>query len=205
MKTYPSVSARPVYKANSVYVFDKLDGSNIRAEWTRKRGFHKFGRRNGLLDHSIPALLEAPDLIMRDWASDLSSIFKAMRGVQKVTAFFEFWGDSSFAGAHVDEEHRCTLIDVGVHPKGILEPKEFIRLFKGLDHAALLHQGPFSRELAEQVRSGTLEGMTFEGVIVKGGYQSPGRPLMFKVKNQAWLDRLRVQCGADEALFEKMK
>lgn len=191
MKTYPTIGWQPQY-LQSTYVFGKYDGSNIRAEWTRKGGFNKFGRRKALLDDSNPVLNEAPDLIMRDWAADLADVFKGMR-LQKAIAFFEFWGPNSFAGNHEDEPHVCTLLDVAQHPKGIMEPKDFVKRFKGLDHAALLHQGKFNREMEEHVRSGTLPGMPFEGVIVKGGYISPGRPLMFKVKNRAWFAKLRAQ------------
>tara|TARA_Y100000034_G_C6878765_1_gene402318 strand:+ start:590 stop:1198 length:609 start_codon:yes stop_codon:yes gene_type:complete len=202
MKTYPTISYRKT--AGHVFVFDKLDGSNIRAEWNKNKGFFKFGRRNGLLDHSNPVLLEAPDIIMAKYADDMSQIFKKMR-VRKATAFFEFWGPNSSFGAHADEPHDCTLIDVHVHPKGILEPREFLKHFGYLDHAALLREGPWTDELDQQVRNGTFPGMTFEGVVCKGKCVSPGKPLMFKVKNIAWLQKLRSHCGDDDKLFEKMK
>lgn len=189
MKTYPSIDWKP-RTLQSAYVFAKLDGSNIRAEWSAKKGFYKFGRRNGLLDDSNPVLKESPDIIMRDWAVPLNTIFRQMR-LQKAIAFFEFWGDNSFAGAHEDEEHRCTLIDVSCHPKGIMLPKDFCKTFEGLPHAPLLHHGVFDAAMEEQIRSGTLPNMPFEGVIVKGGYISPGLPLMFKVKTGAWFEKLR--------------
>jgi hypothetical protein len=44
MKTYPSISRDIV--GQPIYAFDKLDGSNIRAEWSKKNGFHKFGSRD---------------------------------------------------------------------------------------------------------------------------------------------------------------
>jgi len=200
VKEYPTIDWKPRH-VQAVYVFSKLDGSNVRAEWDRKKGFWKFGRRHGLLDHSNPILLEAPDIIQRDWAESLGRIFREQR-LQKATAFFEFWGDNSFAGYHEIEPHRCTLIDVQVHPKGFLEPREFIRWFRGLDHAPLLHQGNFNREMEEQVRSGTFPGMPFEGVIVKGGYVSPGRPMMFKVKHRAWFEKLRAKHPDHEDLKE---
>ena len=42
MKGYPSIP-REVQHSLNVYAFDKLDGSQIRAEWTQKNGFFKFG------------------------------------------------------------------------------------------------------------------------------------------------------------------
>jgi len=47
--------------------------------------------------------------------------------------------------------------------------------------------------------------MTFEGVVCKGGYVRPGQPLMFKVKNLAWLAKLRGHCGDDDAMFERLR
>ena len=191
MKTYPTIDF-PIRYVSSCYVFAKEDGSNVRAEWSKKRGFWKFGRRKALLDDSNEWLVEVEGIIMRDWAEPLSAIFKKQR-LQKATAFFEFLGDNSFAGNHVAEPHRCVLLDVAAHPKGILHPRDFVKVFKGLPHARLLHQGNFNREMEEKIRSGTFPGMPFEGVIVKGGFVSPGRPMMFKVKSQAWFERLRAQ------------
>lgn len=203
MKSYPIIDMSPRY-GTPVYAFDKLDGSNVRAEWSRKKGFWKFGRRHGLLDDSNPFLQEAPDIIKRDFEDALGKIFVDRRW-QKVVAFFEFWGPGSFAGLHEQEPHRCTLIDVAADKRGLLEPREFLRTFAGVYHAPLLYQGNFNHELEEQVRSGQLPGMTFEGIVCKGGYTSPGLPLMFKVKNQAWYEKLRARCAGDEALFEKLK
>ena len=119
----------------------------------------------------------------------------------RVVAFFEFWGLNSFAGHHVDEQHAVTLFDISVHRKGLLEPRTFIKLFEPLGIPRVLHVGNFNRELQKEVEQGTLEGMTFEGVVAKGSYVSPGRPLMFKWKSKAWLDRLRADC-ATEAEFK---
>ena len=33
--------------------------------------------------------------------------------------------------------------------------------------------------------------MTFEGVVCKGKYISPGLPLMFKIKNIEWIKKVR--------------
>jgi len=44
MKSYPSIPGKHT-NGIPLTVFDKLDGSNIRAEWSKKRGFYKFGTR----------------------------------------------------------------------------------------------------------------------------------------------------------------
>jgi len=95
------------------------------------------------------------------------------------------------------------LIDVA-GPKGIIEPREFLDLFGDLRTAPMLYRGNPSSEFLEQVRVGTLEGMTFEGVVCKGKWVSPGRPLMFKVKNQAWFEKLRAKYAGDERMIQQL-
>lgn len=203
MKPYPSIPGG-VRHGVPVYVFDKLDGSNIRVEWTRKRGFWKFGRRNGLIDDTNPWLPEAPALFMAKYADDLYRIFREQRWEQ-ATAFMEFWGPSSFAGNHEEETHDVTLFDVSVHRKGFLEPRMFLRLFGDLDHPRLLHHGNFTCDMQEQVAAGTLDGVTFEGVVAKGAWdRKAGRPLMFKWKSQAWINKLRAYCGENDELFQRL-
>lgn len=202
MKDYPSISAE--IRGGTFYVFNKLDGSCLRAEWGRSKGLWKFGKRNGLIDHSNPHLLKAPDLIRAKYEDALGRIFREQR-YQRAVVFLEFWGPRSFAGQHhPDDEHTATIIDVAADNRGFLLPRDFLRLFSDLDHAALLHHGSVG-QIAEQVRAGTLPGMTFEGVVCKSAaYESPGRPAMFKIKNQAWYARLRQMCGENEALYEKL-
>lgn len=210
MKPYPSIPGG-VRHGVPVYVFDKLDGSNVRMEWTRKKGFWKFGRRNGLLDDSVSDWFEYPSkkgaedvkALMLAQADNLERVFRAQRW-QKATAYFEFHGPSSFAGTHQDEEHKVTLLDVAVHPKGMLPPKVFLKLFGHMDLPRLLHHGNFTRQMQEDVSNGDLAFVTFEGVVCKGAPISPGRPLMFKWKSQAWLDRLRGYCGDNDDLFRRL-
>jgi hypothetical protein len=45
MKQYPEIlHYSRGHFGEPVIAFEKLDGSNIRLEWQRKRGFFKFGR-----------------------------------------------------------------------------------------------------------------------------------------------------------------
>jgi len=209
MKSYPSIPGQ-ILRGTPFYIFDKLDGSNVRAEFSRKRGLHKFGKRNGLLSPDwdpTPHLAEAPGLMMEKYGDDLARICREQRW-DKATFYFEFFGPNSFAGWHVEEPHDVVLIDVAVHRKGFLPPKDFINLFDDLHTAELLHHGNFTRDLQEAVENGTLEGMTFEGVVCKGQRKTKkgaALPLMFKRKNIAWIQALREKCGDDEKLFEKLK
>ena len=125
---------------------------------------------------------------------------------EKAVCFFEFFGPSSFAGTHDPKEKKdIKLIDISLHPKGIITPKEFLKLTEGMDVAELLYEGIVTQEIIESIKNGTLKGMTFEGVIGKCNSGSPGMPDMFKIKNQAWLDKLKDYCKGDDQLFEKLK
>lgn len=204
MKSYPSISADVV--GQPIYAFDKLDGSNIRAEWSRKKGFYKFGTRNRLVDETDPMLGEAKSLVLDAYADALGRIFVKQR-MQHVVCFFELVGEGSFAGLHKNNEpHEVVLFDVAVDKRGIMDPRDFLKLFEDkVRTAALLYRGNPNSTFVEAVRSGQLEGMTFEGVVCKGKFVSPGRPLMFKVKNRAWIEKLReVYAGQPEKIAELM-
>jgi hypothetical protein len=58
------------------YVFDKLDGSNIRSEWNRKRGFDKYGTRARLLGVDDEIFGEAIPLINSKFVEPLHEVFK---------------------------------------------------------------------------------------------------------------------------------
>lgn len=199
MKEYPSIQGEVVNQP--VYCFDKLDGSNVRGEWARKQGFYKFGKRHGLLDDSNPWLVEAEKLILDGYADELSKIFVEQRW-QKATCFFEFFGPRSFAGSHEAEPHQVVLFDVSYEKKGFMEPHPFIRMFGDrVKTAPLLYHGNPNQTFLDSVHNGQLEGMTFEGVVCKGKLISPGRPLMFKVKNRAWVEAVKMKfAGQPEVL-----
>lgn len=64
MKQYPSIDGHIVHLP--VIAFDKLDGSNIRCEWNRKKGLHKFGSRKVLLGADHTVLGESRELRTRE-------------------------------------------------------------------------------------------------------------------------------------------
>ena len=204
MKSYPSISKEIVSKVK-IFAQDKLDGSNIRVEWTKKAGFCKFGSRNRLIDESHLLLGKAPSIFMEKYSEGLEKICRDKRW-KKATFFLEFWGENSFAGNHGEkDEHTVTLFDVHPYKKSFIPPKEFYKTFGHLDVVPCLYEGKCTPDLIDAVRSGELLGMTFEGVICKGKIDRRTRqPVMFKIKSKAWLDKLKDYCKGDEALFHKL-
>jgi len=98
----------------------------------------------------------------------------------------------------------ATLIDVNPYKQGILEPTKFIKYFKHLDIPKVLYEGHITIEFIDQVKNSTLPGMTEEGVVCKGAYETPGMPLMFKIKSRKWLEKLKQYCKGNDSLFEKL-
>ncbi len=189
MKTYPSIPKK-FQSISNCYIFDKLDGSNIRVEWSKKRGFFKFGRRNGLLDDSNPILAKEVPPAFELVAPQFERLLVDHRW-KTCVLFFEFWGDRSIGGLHYEgDPKRMTLIDVAPDKKGIMPPRDFLLAFNGkVDTAKLLTQRNWNHELIEQVRHGDLAGMTFEGVVGKAG-ATTHKLVRAKAKTQEWIDKV---------------
>lgn len=203
MEIYPTIGT---YLNNDyILAFDKLDGSNIRAEWTRKNGFNKFGTRRRLLDPAEPILGEAIALFQEKYADSLNHIFRKQQ-MTKATAFFEFHGPNSFAGQHADEKHTVTLFDIHNYKQGLLTGSEFLKLVGNrVDTVPVIWEGKVNSQFVKKVTDSTLEGMTFEGVVCKGQLDNRKRPNNFKIKSDAWLYRLKAKCGDDEDLFKQLR
>jgi hypothetical protein len=204
LETYPSIGRNVTNEP--IIAFDKLDGSNIRVEWSRKNGFTKFGTRTRLLDPNEKTFGEAIELFNNTHADILSEIFTKAK-MQKATAFLEFYGESSFAGFHNENEpHKVSLFDIHVYKTGMLTAKEFLKLVEGkVEIPNILYQGKVNSDFVAKVKNSELEGMTFEGVVCKGGLDNRRRPIMFKVKSQAWLDKLKNKYIDNPSMYEKLK
>lgn len=205
MKQYPEIS-HVIQYGLPCYCFDKLDGSNIRAEWSLKSSFYKFGTRHHLLGPDYPILGKSISVIKQKYEEPLHEIFHKQR-YTNVVCFFEFFGPNSFAGNHLDSDsHDVILLDVNVHKKGMLSPKEFMDLFAHrVEVPKLLHLGPVNKDFERLVRNGELNGMTFEGVVCKSVIKSRhNAATMFKIKNAAWIDKLRSFCKENDNLFNSL-
>lgn len=204
MKTYPSINTN-ILLDEYVYLFDKLDGSNLRFEWDKKKGFYKFGSRSKLIDQNTPILGEAIDLFMSTHAPILHQRFKE-RSVEKSICFGEFFGESSFAGQHQKEEaKKILLFDISIHRKGFLNPQDFLELSKEVPSAPLLYEGMLTKEIIHKIKNSLLENMSKEGVIAKINNPKNNGPIMFKIKTYQWLEMLKKKCDGNEELFNKLK
>jgi hypothetical protein len=139
VKSYPEIpgSAKaPLGKP--CIAFYKYDGSNLRWEWSPKKGWYKFGTRTQLFDASHPLFGQAIPIFMNTMADELARRGKALeRGDQKIIVFTEFFGPSSFAGLHDEKELKeLCLFDVNLHRRGIMRPRDFVKNFGDLPYAA---------------------------------------------------------------------
>jgi hypothetical protein len=211
MKEYPSIprsTGNAFRELPDAYVFDKVDGSNLRFEWSRKRGWHKFGTRARLFNEDDWQFGRAIPLFQRTLAEPLAKIFAAQHWDQGIV-FAEHWGPSSFAGNHhapgtskpldPDEKMRLDLIDVAPHKQGILGPAEFVRLFSRLPSAKFLGRFNWTRGFVDRVWRGEIDGITLEGVVGKMGHGKTHDLVMAKAKTQAWVDRVRARYSPEEA------
>lgn len=204
MKTYPSIT-KEINSSINVYAFAKFDGQNFRATWNPKKGFFKFGSRTQLVDESNKQFNKAINILHSKFSSDLEKVFTKNK-YRDVTCFFEYWGPNSFAGQHVEtEEQTLTLIDVNPFNVGIMPPLDFIRDYGHLDIPDVLYIGKADGNFVSSVKDSSLKGMPLEGVICKGSIDRKTKvPVMFKIKSNAWLDKLKIFCNNDEALYEKL-
>lgn len=207
MKSYPSIST-DVDLLLPYHVFDKLDGSNIRAEWSPKRGFYKFGSRTQLLTPDQKPLWPVVERIVSLESALGAELIKIK--AERAVCFFEWHGPNSFAGRHFDApaDMDVALLDISVYKKGLLMPGDVLKLAEsaGVKTPRLLRHGKIDQNFLDDVRQGRLSGVSLEGVIGKGAFdKTRGGPVMFKYKSQAWYDRLKVFCAGDVQMFESLR
>jgi hypothetical protein len=197
MKQYLEIQGPNKAPRQYCIAFDKYDGSNIRAEWTRKRGWDKFGSRKVLMDKSHP-LGDAIDIFLNTYGDDLEKIFKKdklFRNCQNVTVFGEYFGPNSFAGWHdPDDEKEVVMFDVSIHKKGMMSPRDFVKMFGHLKIPKIIYEGNFNESFIQDVKDGKYP--VIEGVVVKGNLphgKPPHNLWMAKVKTKTWLDKLKVE------------
>jgi hypothetical protein len=195
MKSYPSIlsSNGNNFTEFKAYVFNKIDGSNLRFEWSKKAGWYKFGTRNRLFDASDEVFGCAIPLFQESLSEPLEKIAKDRRW-DSLIVYAEFWGDNSFAGVHYPEdEKRLTLFDVAANKQGIMGPKDFLNTFEHLTIPKFFGILNWTRQFVADVRAGQVEGISFEGVVGKSGERH--KLIMRKAKTQAWVDAVLARYG----------
>lgn len=186
MKHYPSI---PKFSKGDLklYTFDKLDGSNLRFEWNKKKGWYKFGTRTRLMDESDVDFGPGIPLFKETLAEPLEKII-VDQGWQEVIVFGEFYGKESFAGTHSPTDPKTiTIFDVNPYKMGFLAPQDFLKLFGqfGPKYLGLIS---WTADFIDKVRKGEMEGIMFEGVV--GKVKQGNRVIMYKAKTQAWIDKV---------------
>lgn len=208
MKQYWEIPGPSKAPHSHCIAFYKYDGSNIRCEWSRKRGWYKFGSRKVLIDDSS-SLGEAIEIFKKTYADDLERIFiknKVFRNYQNVIVFCEFFGSNSFAGWHdPDDEKEIILIDVNIHKRGIMPPRDFIKTFRQLKIAEIVYEGNFSKQFIQDVKNNKYP--VKEGVVAKGilpGRKSEQHSLwMVKCKTSWWFDKLKQKVSENPEIFKQ--
>ena len=190
MKAYPAIpnSKGQAFTEFDAYVFDKLDGQNFRSEWSKKRGWYKFGSRTQMVDSNDLMFGAAVRQFQETLAEDLTKIALKERASQMVV-FAEWHGPGSFAGQHVPgETMRLSVIEATVDQRGWVGPQRFLEMFEGkVDTASYLGRHKWTRGFVQEVRNGQIP-CTFEGVVGKS-LQGP-RLIMAKAKTEEWYKKL---------------
>lgn len=200
MKPYPSIPRySPLYNGIDSHVFLKYDGSNIRAEWSKKKGWYKFGTRNYLLSEDNTELGEAINLFKELMANDLEAVLRAeWSKVESFLVFFEYFGELSFAGHHAKSDAKhLRLFDINPHQHGIVGPEKFIELFHDKPYMAkYLGQYTINENFVNDVKNGVFsQDGQYEGVVCKWGDRHG--LYMMKIKSQQYLNDLKLRFKED--------
>lgn len=198
MKKYPSI---PHYDSDfigrKVWAFDKLDGSNLRFEYSRKRGWYKFGTRNEMIDEKTPFYGEGVSIFLDKYGDDLARIFrKEYSNVDNFIVFGEFLGENSFSGQHdPNDKMDVVMFDINIYKRGLIHPKDFIDKFSKLHIPDVLYVGEYDEELIDSVKNNKWN--LKEGVICKGALRRKGSDeiWMTKLKTNEWLFEVKKKYG----------
>ncbi len=198
-------------KGSTAFAFVKYDGSNLRAEWSSKKGWHKFGTRTELLDPKHPifgrAIEQWQDAVGPTIVRDLQGWNKKMlNNAGSFTAFAEWFGHGSFAGSHdPNDTFYLKVFDVSIYKRGFLDPNDFVDVIHQSQnqdtYAAYLGSMTYNDALIQHVyaNGATPEALRLqridEGIVLKrAGRQGLERR---KLKTKAWLDAIKGTPGEE--------
>jgi len=207
MLHYPKIPGSAAAPAGRCLAFEKYDGSNLHWCWDRDFGWHAFGTRRdefnltpaGIADYQRlhRQQRQAVEVFEQTLAGSVARIFREharYRDIQTLKIFTEFFGENSFAGAHVDNEPKqLILFDVwaegpGSAGPGMIGPEEFVKDFADVPSARVVYRGRLTGKFTSDVREGKY-GVA-EGVVCKGKSRA-GHVWMVKIKTEAFRKRLQ--------------
>jgi hypothetical protein len=197
MKQYDTIPYFGKHWDEPTIAFDKLDGSNLRFEFSRKRGFYKFGTRKNMIDKNTEGFGIAIDLFLTKYGDALTQVFnsKNYRNVLSFVCYAEFVGEKSAFGQHEfgKDNFDIVLFDVDQYKKGKVPPRRFIDDFGHTGIPKVIYEGPMEWDFVKAVQNN--EFNLKEGVICKTVVN--GRevnPILYysKIKTNDWLERLKI-------------
>ena len=209
MKPYWTIPGPKRSPRSHCIAFYKHDGTCIRAEWSRKNGWDKFGSRTVLIDSSSQ-YGQSIDIFKRKYAQDLDRILKKskkLKSAEKAVAYLEYFGPHSFAGWHDPQDEKemdLMLFDLNIHKRGILLPRDFIEVFEGeVEIPKVVYEGNFSQQFIEDVRDGKYP--VKEGVVAKGVLNGKGQHSLWmsKAKTRWWFDELKNRTLINPDIFAR--
>ncbi len=206
MISYQSINGinKNIHIGKDGYSFYKYDGSNLRWEWNKKNGFFKFGTRNHLFNEKDLQFGEAISLFFEKYNEHLSKILFDNFKQEKVIVFTEYFGKNSFAGTHqVEDIKKLKVFDIHILKKGLLSPKEFLKIFDNYDFMAeFLGQYKFNKEYIQKIQLNE-NNLYNEGVVIKGGI---GKDLwMGKIKTLEYIEKLKQKCTSSSIIQDNIK
>lgn len=226
MLMYPQIpgSTGMAFREFRAHVFDKLDGSNLRFEWSRKRGWYKQGTRERLFDETDTIFGPAIPTFQAQLAEPLAAVAKKERW-DSLTVFVEYLGPHSFAGLHdmedlANRKMQTFLIDASIDGRKLMPVKDYLKAFKSVENQAhYLGSVNWTRGFVSQVYATlpaygrsrdqdltpqcelettlSTKSITHEGVIGKADVRD--ERIMAKAKTLAWLDKVRAKFTDVEA------
>ncbi len=190
LKQYPSIPGRnqaPI--GEKCIAFKKYDGSNLRFEYSRKKGWYKFGTRKRLFDKTDRAFGEAIELFQKTLAPGLEAVFKKhFSHVKSFLVFAEYFGAKSFAGKHLlADPKELVIIDIVRDRSGFFDPEDFLKYFGHLKVAEVVYEGRLTQDFTQDVFDGKYD--VGEGVVCKGGIRH--KLWRCKIKTKAYRERLK--------------
>lgn len=205
MKQYPSIDYFGKNLGIQTIAFNKLDGSNLRFEYSKKKGFYKFGTRQMMIDANTELFGKGVNIFLNKYSEELNKIFrqKEYRDIQNIVCFAEFVSKNGKFGQHdINDEFDVVLFDVDLYKKGFIEPKEFIKNFGHLHIPEVVYEGNLNKEFYQKVFDNKVEGWEnrlTEGVVCKSKINKGFTGIFYtKIKTSKWLEEVKERYGIEK-------